>query len=160
MESSGQTSAPTGGNGHGDDRAPADAFRDASARIAELKEYASYYVAAKVDSAKASARSAVLYAMLGVVGALIGIGLLVTAAVFFLEGLAGAIGALFPEGHGWWAGRLIVGVVVIAGALGGVWIVMKRLTGSSRKRTVEKYEARQRDERAQFGRDVQERARE
>jgi hypothetical protein len=158
MDSSNQTS--TAGNGHDDERAPADALRDASARIAELKEYASYYVAAKVDSVKASARTAVLYAVLGVVGGLIGIGLLITAAVFFLDGLAGAIGALFPARHGWWAGRLIVGVLVIAGALGGAMFLVKRVTGSSRKRTIEKYEARRREERAQFGRDVQERARE
>jgi len=158
MDSSGQTSASDRGNGHGEDRPPAEAFREASARIAELKEYASYYVAAKVDSAKASARTAVLYAVLGIVGGLIGIGLLVTAAVFFLDGLAGAIGALFPPRHGWWAGRLIVGVIVIGGALGGATFLVKRVTGSSRKRTIDKYEARRREERAQFGRDVQERA--
>jgi hypothetical protein len=140
---------------------PADALKNAGARLGELKEYVSLLVAAKVDGLKLTLRSIVLYAILGNVGGIIGAAMLVTAAVYVLSGLAGAIGALFPERHGVWAGRLIVGVLVVGATLVGVMLLMKSLTGSSRKRTIEKYENRKRVERTLFdGHDVEQRARE
>jgi hypothetical protein len=97
--------------------------------------------------------------VLGILGAVVGLGLLITAVVLLLSGLAGAIGEMFDPDRPW-AGALIVGFVVLAGTFAGVIILMKSITGSSRKRTIEKYENRKRDERNLYGRDVQERARE
>src|SRR5205085_7593247 len=117
------------GNGHGAAGAsPADALRDASARLGELKEYVSLLIAAKVDGLKLTLRKLVLYAILGIVGGTIGAAMLVTAAVYVLSGIAGAIGALFPDRYGWWAGRLIVGVLVVGATLIGVMLLMKSLT--------------------------------
>jgi hypothetical protein len=149
------------GDGHqaAGERSPAEALKQASARLGELKEYASLLIAAKVDGLKLTLRKIVLYAILVVVGAVIGAALLVTAAVYVLSGLAGAIGALFPDRYGWWAGRLIVGVLVVGGSVAGVWLLMKSLTGSSRKRTIEKYENRKREQRNLYGSDVAQRAR-
>src|SRR5829696_1380155 len=53
------------GNGH--DRgahhaAPADALKDAAARLGEVKEYAGYFLAAKMDGWKASFRNLGIYA--------------------------------------------------------------------------------------------------
>jgi len=155
--------APVGagdGNGHAVGPSPAEAFKQAGARLAEVKEYAGYFVAAKVDALKLTLRNLVLYAILGVVGAIIGTTVLVTAAVYLLSGLAGAIGEIFPEPYEWWAGRLIVSLLVIGGTVVGVMLLTKSLTGSSRKRTIEKYENRKRDERNLHGTDVEQRARE
>ena len=54
-------------------------------------------------------------------------------------------------------------MVVVGGlqaAIGGVLFALKSITGSSRKRTIEKYENRKRDERNLYGHDVADRARE
>ena len=148
------------GNGHGSaGPSPAEALKHASARLGELKEYATLLVAAKVDGVKLTVRKIVFYAILGVVAAVVGLAMLVTASVYVLSGLAGAIGELFPEPYEWWAGRLIVGVLVVGGTLAGVMLLTRSLTGSSRKRTIEKYENRKRDERNLYGHDVAERAR-
>ena len=37
-----------------EERSPADAFKDVGSHFSELKEYASYYIAAKADGMKAS----------------------------------------------------------------------------------------------------------
>jgi hypothetical protein len=139
------------------DTHPADALREASAHFAELKEYATYYVAAKVDGLKVTARNIGLYAALGLVGAIIGTGVLVTAGVMLLLGLAGAIGAIFEPDKPW-VGHLAVSLLVIGGVVGGGLFVMKRLTRTSREKTTEKYELRRQQQRVQFGRDVHERA--
>jgi hypothetical protein len=144
-------------NGH---HAPAESFKNAAAHFAELKEYAGLFVAAKLDALKLTLRNVVLYAVLGLLGAIVGVALIVTAAVYLLSGLAGAIGEIFPQPYEWWAGRLIVGALVLGVTFGGVLFLMKSLTGSSRKRTIEKYENRKRDERDAFGHDVRDRARE
>lgn len=139
---------------------PMDGLKDASARLGELKEYATYFVGAKVDGIKLTLRNLALYAVLGLVGGVVGLGVLITATVMLLHGLAGLIGEIFPEPYEWWAGRLIVGLLIVGGTFAAVILVMKKLTGSSRKRTIEKYENRKQDERNLYGHDVAERARE
>ena len=156
-------SSPAGGNGRSaadeECRAPADAFKFAASRLGEVKEYAGYFVGAKLDSFKLGLRNVALYLVLGIVAGIAGLGLLITAAALLLTGLAGAIGELFDPDRPW-AGALIVGFVVLAGAIGGVVVLMRKLTGASRKRTIEKYESRKLAERQTYGTDVEERARE
>ena len=41
-----------GSNGHDDGKSPAEAFKEVGNRIGELKEFASYYVGAKLDGIK------------------------------------------------------------------------------------------------------------
>lgn len=153
--------AVDGTNGHraaaGD--APPRAFMDVGVRLAELKDYAGYFASAKLDAFKLTVRNVALYAVLGLVAVIAGVGLLVTAAALLLTGLAGAVGAMFSPDRPW-AGALIVGFVVLIGAVTGVLLLKRRLTGASRRRTVEKYEKLKQDERARYGHDVQECARE
>lgn len=137
--------------------APAEAFKEAASRFAELKEYAGYYVAAKADSIKVTLRNIAIYAVLGIVGGIVGLGFLITAVVLLLNGLAGAVGAMFNPDRPW-AGDLIVGLLLVGGAAAAVIYGLKSITGSSRKRTIEKYENRKRDERNVYGHDVQDRA--
>ena len=145
---SGAGSSSSNGAGHH----PADAFRDVGARLGELKEFASYYVAAKLDSYKVSIRNLGVYAALGIVGLIAGGTIISTAAVLLLVGLAWGLGKLL--GGQLWLGALIVGLLVLGGVAAGIILFMKKLTNSSRKALVEKYENRQRDQRIFFGEDV------
>ena len=140
------------------ERAPAEAFQEFKTHLGELKEYASYYVAAKADGFKASFRNLGLYAALGVVGLLAGGAIVVTAAVQLLTGLAGAIGAIFEPDRPW-IGNIVVGFIILAAIGVGTMLFMKKFTAASRERTVKKYESRQQQQRVQYGHDVHERAR-
>ena len=140
-----------GSNGHG--RSPGDAFRDMGARLGELKEFASYYVAAKADAWKVTFRNLGMYAALGIVGLIAGSAIISTAAVLLLVGLAIAIGKPFHPDQPW-VGAIVVGLLVLGGLAGGIIYFMKSMTNTSRKRLVEKYQNRQRDQRIQFGEDV------
>lgn len=152
------------GNGHdpagagADGPSPADAVKEAASRFAELKEYAGYYVAAKVDGIKVSLRNIAIYIALGIVGGIVGIALLIAATVMLLNGLSGLIGEIFPEKWEHWGGDLVLGLLLVGGAAAGVVFGLKSITGSSRKRTIEKYENRTREERRVYGHDVHQRA--
>jgi len=138
-------------------RAPADAFGELGTHLAELREYAAYFLAAKADAIKASFRNLGLYAALGIVGLLAGGALIVTAAVLLLTGLAGAIGAMFDPDRPW-VGNIAVGLLVLGGIATGTMLVMKKLTRASRERTIRKYESRKQQQRVRYGHDVHERA--
>jgi hypothetical protein len=148
------------GNGHGGNgaqgAAPTDALKDAAARFGEVKEYAGYLVAAKLDGWKATFRNLGIYAALGLVGAIVGGALMATAAVLLLVGIAHGLGDLLWDK--WWLGDLIVGLLVLGGAAAAIIFGMKKLTGTFKKQLVAKYEDRQRQQRVNFGHDVQERA--
>ena len=141
-----------GADGNGDGRSNAEALRDAMAKVGELKEFAAYYVAAKLDSFKVTFRNLGVYAALGIVGLIAGSAIITTAAVLLLVGLAWGLGDLLWDQY--WLGAVLVGLLVLGGIAAGIIIGMKKLTNSSRKRTVEKYENRQRDQRSNFGQDV------
>jgi hypothetical protein len=138
---------------NGSDPDPKEAFKEVGLRLAELKEFAAYYVAAKIDGYKVTARNLGVYAALGIVGLIAGSAIISTAAVLLLVGLALAIGKPFDPDQPW-VGAVVVGLLVLGGLAGGIIFFMKKLTATSRKKLVEKYENRQRDERIQFGEDV------
>ena len=137
---------------------PAQAFHEAMEKLAELKEYAAYYAAVRVDMLKATIRNLGIYAGLAVVG-LIAVGaMVVTAIVLLLDGIAGAFAQLIPKFP--WLGDIITAVLFLGVMAVGIVIVMKKLTGTFRSQTVKKYEDRQQRERQQFGQDVHDRAQE
>jgi hypothetical protein len=147
-----------------EERSPADAFKELGRDLGELKEYAAYYVAAKLDGFKASFRNLGLYAVLGIVGLMAGGATVVTATVLLLTGIAGAISAIFRSDYTppdrTWIGEITVGLLVLGGIGIGTMLFMKKFTAASRERTVKKYESRQQQQRVQYGHDVHERARE
>src|SRR5690606_36511515 len=59
-------------NGH----APQDAFKQVAAQVTELRDYATYYLGAKIDGIKLSMRKVALYAALGILGAIVATGML------------------------------------------------------------------------------------
>ncbi len=137
-------------------RTPTDAFRDAANQFAELKDYLSYYLAAKSDGIKTSIRNLGLYAALGIVSLIALSSIIVTACALLIFGVARGFTWLF-NGHRA-LGYTTTGILVLAVIFGGAFLGMSILTKSSRKRTVEKYEQRKEQQRAKFGTDVQRKA--
>lgn len=135
---------------------PTDAFRQLGGLTAELREYFSYFLAAKVDGLRLSVRSAGIYAALGIMGFVAVSALITTAVVLLLVGAATGLGWLF--GGMLWLGSIVVALLVL-GAFGlGGYLALSRLNRNFRKKTVEKYEHRQEWQRGQFGRDVEQAA--
>ena len=133
------------------------AFRVIPQLIAELRSYALHYLNARIDGIKLSVRSAVIYAILGVVGLLVVAGVLVTAVALLLVGIAHALGALL--GNRLWLGDIIVGVLLLGTAALAVYVPLKRMSKASRLKTEQKYEGKRIQQRVQHGRDASERAR-
>ena len=145
------------------ERSPADAFKNLGSQLGEIKEYATYYLAAKADGFKASFRNLGLFAVLGILGLIAGGAAVATAVVLLLIGIAGAISNIFrydplvpPDRT--WVGEITVGAVILGGIAVGTMLFMKKFTAASRERTVKKYESRQQQQRVQYGHDVHERA--
>jgi hypothetical protein len=124
--------------------------------VRELAEYANFYVETRKDSFRATLRGLVLKAVLGLIAAVGGIALIITAAVYLMSGIAHGIGYLLGEHN--WLGELIVSVaffiVLAVAAVVGMKVVNKR----TRERTVKKYERRQKEQRERFGHSMSERA--
>ncbi|HEX5244165.1 MAG TPA: hypothetical protein VFW23_12955 [Tepidisphaeraceae bacterium] len=138
------------------DGEPAEQFKFAVNRLAELREYALYFVSAKLDGIKLSLRNAVIYAGLGIVGALAGGAVIAVAAALLVIGAAHGIGAALG-GHAW-LGDLIIGVLVLAVVGIGAVMAVKWLTKSFHQQLVNKYQSRQQEQRRTYGHDVQQRA--
>jgi hypothetical protein len=141
-----------------DDSAPTEALKDAFGQISELRAYAVHYISAKADQIRLTIRKAGIYAVLGIIGLMAGAALVMTAVVLLCVGLAGALSAWI--GTGIWAGSLIVGgfVMLVLGA--GIGWLLWWFPRASRARTVQKYEDKRRQQQADYGHDVHERARE
>ncbi|HWE05024.1 MAG TPA: hypothetical protein VG326_21630 [Tepidisphaeraceae bacterium] len=129
-----------------------DAFHDAAVRFREIREYVAYYIAIKTDEVKLAVRNVVLYTALGVVALLATGAAVVAAVVLLLVGLAGGIGNAL--GGMQWLGDVIVGVGVVVVIVVVAMMAMRSLTKASHKLTVEKYEARKREQRHEFGHNV------
>jgi hypothetical protein len=125
-------------------------------RLAELREYAEYFIAAKADRVRLMLRSTALYAALALLGALVAATLLIAGSVLLLGGLAAGVGRLCGD-HAW-LGDVIVGGATLAIFAGGAFWAVKRQLKSLHQRIVDRYESRKRQERAVFGDDVAARA--
>jgi hypothetical protein len=151
----------SGGNGHTretvtDDQTPQAHLKAAQRRFEELKEYVSYLVSAKIDALKLTMVNAGIYAALGIVGLMALSALVVTAVVLVCNGFAGGLATMF--GHRLWLGNLVAGIVLLGAIAGVAWFGLKKVTGASKERTLKKYAARQQQQRAKFGEDVEQAA--
>ena len=132
-----------------------EALRAVWACLAELRAYAVYFLAAKIDQIRLSIRQLILLAVSCVLLFIAAAGLIVTAIVLLLQGVAGALAALCGQR---WLGDLLCGVLFLGIITLGLWIGLKRFSKISRDLTVQKYENKQRQQRSDFGRDVGHRA--
>jgi len=121
------------------DPSPADAFKSAAARLAEIRSYASYYLSAKVDGYLSSAKSAALFGVLGILAGVVGIAILATAGVLIVVGISEGLTLLF--GGRMWLADLVTGVVLLSAILGTTYLVVAKLIGKSRAAAKAKYEA-------------------
>jgi hypothetical protein len=122
-------------------------------KLSEVREFAAYYVAARLDALKVTVRNVGIYAALGLIGLAAGAAIVVTATVMLLWGIAGAFAALLHGNQ--WLGAIITSILVFALLAAGVVIGLKMLTRTFKSSMVKKYEDRQRQQRQQFqGRDV------
>jgi hypothetical protein len=157
MGTSGDEAAASG-RAHGQDRGQKsdDIWPAIVARIGELREYASYYVAANVDRLRLSGRVTLMWSILAMVGGLAVVSVFVTASVLLVIGLATGVGQLL-QGRTW-LGQLIVSAAILLVGSGGVWLVLYLSLRKYQRSLVEKYELRKKDERTEYGTDIHERA--
>jgi hypothetical protein len=141
-------------NGHGE--SPGEALRGGLSQLGEVREYLTYYLAAKADGVKVSLRNLAVYAVLGILGMAVGVAVLATTGVLLLVGIAQGLGRLF--GGREWLGDIVVAVVILGTVAGGAFFGLRWLTNTSRKKLVSKYEDRQRKQRYEYGHDIAERA--
>jgi len=155
----GSAKSPNGNGAHHDDKPnpAAAAFASLKSSVEELKEYASYYLAAKSDGFKQSIKNMVLYAALGVIGLIVGATVLVTAAVLLVLGIGHGLATLF---NSLWLGELVAGLLVLGGIGVTAWLMIKKITNNWKSELKKKYEDRKAAQKARFGRDVAERAQE
>jgi hypothetical protein len=125
-------------------------------RLAELREYALYYVAANLDRLRLTARGAVMGTVLAIFVGLIAATIVATAAVLFVVSISAGLSELM--GHRAWLGQLIVSVFILVSASGGAWLVVRRALRKYERTLVEKYEHRKQAERIEYGTDVEQRA--
>jgi hypothetical protein len=125
------------------------------AHLAELRRHAGHYVEATADSFRLSIRQTAVRALLACLGALVGVAGLVTATVLVLTGAAGGLAAAF--GGRTWAGQLTIGLAVLIVTALVTWWGFRRITETSRRKTVEKYERRHYEEQAHVDADAAER---
>ena len=132
---------------------PLDGLR---AALHEITTYLSYYITVQTDRLMLSTRQSLLYAGLGVLGGITAAAGLVVAVVQILTGVSEGISILL--GGRVWAGNLITGAIVIGTTVIAVSVLISRITGSSRRQRMEKYERIQDQQRADLGIDVAQRA--
>lgn len=124
--------------------------------LAELREYASYYVATRQALWSARLRNIVLGSVLGVTFGVIGAAAVVTAVVLTMLGLAQGVAAL--AGGRPWVGNLVVGggLLILSVAL-TVWL-LKSARNSGLRKTMQALERRKALQRQRFDRSVLDRS--
>jgi hypothetical protein len=126
------------------------------ANVRELVSHANLYVETRKDMVRATVRRVVILAALGLVGALAGITIIVVAAFYFMRGIAHGLAQLI--GQEYWLGELIISLAVFLLLAIAAFVAIQSMKRTSRKRTIEKYELRQQQQRQQFGHTATERA--
>lgn len=120
--------------------------------IAEVREYAAHFFAARKDAARLKLRRVLVLAALGVVAALAFVTLVSAALVILLLGLAQGLGEML--GGRAWLGQVIAGAGVLVLVTAAIAVGLAALRRASFRRTVARYELRQARQRAAFGRDA------
>ncbi len=137
---------------------PDEVWAEIVARWGELREYAGYYVAANIDRLRLTGCAAVMWSILGLVVGLIAVSIVAAASVLLVVSLATGLGELM--GGRIWLGQLVVSAAILIAASGGVWFVLRRSLRNYQRTIVQKYELRKEEERAEYGTNVEQRAKE
>lgn len=121
-------------------------------QLGELSAFASHYVSAKMDGLKLSGRNIAIWAMMGALAGIILISMIVVAVVLLLMGCAAGLGAVL--GGTPWLGQIAVGLGLLVLFAIAILIGTRRIQRQSRAQKVQDYDERQRQQRIQFGHNV------
>jgi len=121
-------------------------------QFGELSAYASHFVSAKLDAFKLSGRNVAIWAVLGVFAGVVLITMIVVAVVLFLLGCAAGLGVAL--GGMPWLGQIVVGLGLLVLFAVVVLIGWRRMQRQSRTEKVQAYAERQRQQRVQFGHNI------
>jgi membrane protein implicated in regulation of membrane protease activity len=135
---------------------PAEALHRLQQQIEELRAYFTHFVSAKVDSFVLSGRQLAIWSALGVLGLTALLGLIITAIVLLLDGIATGLGLLF--GGRLWLGQIVVGGGLLILLTLTILIGVRTWQHRSRQQKVQQYDERQLQQRAAFGHSVADRA--
>jgi uncharacterized membrane protein YccC len=124
-------------------------------RLAELREYFSYYTAARLDSLKSSVRRLVLWAVVLLIGLLAVAGFVITAVVLICNGICDALTRLL---HSRSLGEFLTGILLLLGLFAAAYFGLGAMRQFWHSQAVAKYEARRQRQREHFGHDVSEAA--
>ncbi len=120
-------------------------------RLREFGEYASYFLSAKRDQIKLSTRTLILVTALVCLEIVVLAGIMIIGAWFFVQGLAGLLGDLFDKA---WIGNLLAGGLVLCGTALMTWIGVNYYQNKKKRETIDRYEARQRQQQSDYGHSV------
>jgi hypothetical protein len=109
------------------------------AAIADLRQHFAAYLETRRDLIVAKIRRGMLWGMFALVAALAGAVALGTAVVLVVTGASDGLGVALG-GH-FWAGKLIVGSLILASVGVGGWQFIVRKSRTAFRRTISKYEA-------------------
>jgi hypothetical protein len=127
-----------------------------SSQFDELSEYLGHYFAARKDLWGLRSSKLVWNLAAGVLAGIVGVSLVAVAVARLIAGVAGGLTLLL--GGRAWAGDLLTGVLILASAGIGFFLIRKRAESGRRRRLFEKYERRHQLQTERFGHDMSDRA--
>jgi hypothetical protein len=153
--STAETSGPATDPPHHQESA-SQAWRQVAVQLGQIRAFAGHFLEAKMDAIRLSIRQMVIFAALGIVGLVALSAIAVMMVVFLFQGIAGGFAELF-NGRLWLGELVTMGIFALA-LTAAVSMSLGAIRNASRRRTVEKYESRQSQQRVSFGTDVHEQA--
>jgi hypothetical protein len=141
---------------HESESSAPEAFDRLLKQITELREYVTYFISAKTDSARLLVQQIIMWVALGFVGVIAISSVLATVVVLLLTGVAEGLTVAF--GGRIWLGNIVASLLtlVILGLGSFVWV--RKWRKSSHMRTIQRYEQQQLEQQTAFGRSVSDRA--
>jgi hypothetical protein len=125
-------------------------------QLAEAVEYLAYLLTTQVDRVKLKVRNVLLMVALGVIGAAVAMAFLACTVWLLLSGIAGGVGVLLGDRP--WLGSIVTAVVILLIVIPAGWILYRRIQSGGLKAVRERYRLRQAEQKARFGRKVEETA--
>jgi hypothetical protein len=130
----------------------ADAWQDLMTQMSELQAYALHLANAKVDGLQHVIRQIATWTAVGIVSLIAAAGVLITAVVLFLKGVAQGLAIAF--GDRIWLGNAVTGLGLLVLMATMLLIGIRRQQRKSYNQRKQAYAERQLQQRVAFGRNV------
>lgn len=119
--------------------------------LANLRRQIGEFLAIQGDRAKLKVRRTLLHALLGCLAGIVGLTVLIAAAVVFVLGVSDGLAVLLGNV---WAGELATGGGLLILCALAIWAGARSLIRASLRRTIEKYECRRKKEHNHMAREA------